>query len=364
VPRFTAYSRPLAVEQSFTDVLPSLNLRYKAAPDLQFRFALARALSRPGLEKMQAYSTLSQSYTAVSSNPPNVTAVTLTGSAQGNPYLKPVKSDQLDLTGEWYFAKNGSLTVAAFAKQLKDIVIDQTATYVVKDNSGQDQSFIVTSPVNGAKGSLRGVELAFQTYLGALHESLSGFGVQLNYTYVDSKSKRYNAVSSGNGFCSAGNGRSNLNLYVNGCDTDGRAFGGNYPLVNLSRNTWNFSLLYDDGPLSARLAYSWRQGYLYGVALNSDNTGPNQTNALDTNPASATYGRNVLPVGLPLWAGDYGQLDAGVHYKISKQLSLGLEAQNLTNEVYKQYMQQNIGMKLHNYFVAGRRYTVSMRFTY
>jgi outer membrane receptor protein involved in Fe transport len=41
--------------------------------------------------------------------------------------------------------------------------------------------------VNGARGHARGIEIAYQQYFDMLPGWLSGFGVQANYTYVDSK---------------------------------------------------------------------------------------------------------------------------------------------------------------------------------
>ncbi|MFG6468851.1 TonB-dependent receptor [Roseateles sp. BYS87W] len=360
----TPFAKSQVFNNSFTDVLPSLNLRYKAAPDLQFRFAAAKAIARPQFGQMQAYLPMTQSIELDQKVvPPNVKKVSYTGSASGNPMLTPIKSTQEDLTAEWYFAKNGSITVAAFNKSLKDIIVNQAYDYKIKDNNGQDVTFVLNGPVNGAKGHARGLEFAYQQYFDGLPEMLQGLGLQANYTFVDSKMKRYNSVYSA--YCSAGAGQDNLNLYINGCDTDGRAF-GDVPLANLSKNTFNISLLFDRGPISARLAYSWRGKYLYGVALNSDNTGPNQTNVLDTNPASATYNQHDvgIPLGLPLWADSYGQLDAGFHYKFDSGVSVGLEAQNITNKTYKQFMQQHIGMLGHNYFTSGRRYTVTMQYSF
>ncbi|HEY4080353.1 MAG TPA: TonB-dependent receptor [Burkholderiaceae bacterium] len=363
-PPMTPFSKKETFEHSFTDVLPSLNLRYKAAPDLQFRLALSKAMARPDFSQMQAVLPMTEAITVdPSTTPATITKVSFTGTAAGNPMLKPVKSDQEDLTAEWYFSKTGSLTFATFNKNLKDIIVNQAYTQTLKDNNGQPVDFTLNGPVNGAKGYARGFELAYQQYFDHLPDWLQGLGLQANYTYVDSKVKRYNAVYSP--YCTAGAGQDNVNLYVNGCDTDGRSF-GDMPLDNMSRNTFNIALLYDRGPVSARLAYNWRGRYLYGVALNSDNTGPNQTNALDTNPSSPTYGRHDanIPLGLPLWAGSYGQLDAGLHYKITGDWSVGLEAQNLTNQVYKQYMQQHIGMMGHDYFTSGRRYTVNMQYNF
>ena len=354
--------------QSFTDFLPSLNLRFKAAPDLQFRFAVSRALSRPQLGQMQAYLpmklTLDIDQPAQGSTDPAVVkAVKLTGNAAGNPTLKPIRSTQEDLTAEWYFAKSSSFTVAVFNKDLKDIILNQTFKRTIMDSDGKPVSFVMNGPVNGAKGYARGMELAYQQYFDFVPSWLQGLGLQANYTYVDSKVKRYNSVFSA--YCTPGAGQDNLNLFINGCDTDGRTF-GDMPLDNLSRNTYNIALLFDRGPISARIAYNWRGRYLYGVALNSDNTGPNQTNALDTNPASATYNRHdiSLPLGLPLWADAYGQLDVGLHYKVTDNFSLGLDASNLTNQTYKQIMQQHIGMIGHNYFTSGRSYKLSAQYTF
>ncbi|HEU6455069.1 MAG TPA: TonB-dependent receptor [Roseateles sp.] len=359
-PQLTSFAKPTSFNQSFTDYLPSLNLRFKAGNDLQFRFAASRAMARPQFSQMQGYLTMSETV-EVDQGTGAIKKVNLTGTANGNPELKPIRSDQEDVTAEWYFAKNGSVTMAVFNKNLKDIIVNQAFNRTVTDANGKPVNFVLNGPVNGAKGYARGMELAYQQYFDGLPSWLQGLGLQANYTFVDSKVKRYNAVFTG--YCSPGAGQDNLNLYINGCDTDGRSF-GDMPLDNLSRNTYNIALLYDRGPLSARIAYNWRGKYLYGVALNSDNTGPNQTNALDTNPASATYGQHNLPVGLPLWADGYGQLDVGLHYKFGENFSIGAEASNVLNKTYKQIMQQHIGMIGHNYFTSGRVYKVSAQYSF
>jgi TonB-dependent receptor len=366
VPQFTSFAAPVTFDNSYTDVLPSLNLKMKASNGLQFRFAAAKGISRPDPNQLQGYLDIKQEVKTEdldndSSTPPVVTAVNYVGSAGGNPLLKPVKSTQEDLTAEWYFAKTGSLTAAVFNKSLKDIIVNQTSTYSINADDGSPYNFVITSPVNGAKGYARGFELAYQQYYDNLPDWLQGLGIQANYTYVDSKMTRYNKVNAE--FCSAGAGADNLNLFVNGCDTDGRAF-GDTPLPNLSRNTFNLAVLFDRGPISARVAYSWREKYLQGVSLNSDNTGPNQQNGLDTNPASSGYGTHTLPLGLPLWGDSYGQLDAGMQYKFDDNLTFSIEGRNLTNSMYKQLMQQHIGMLGHNYFTSGRSYTVAMRYSF
>lgn len=357
VPQIPAYNKATSFENTYTNVLPSLNLRMKAGRDLQFRFALAKALSRPDFTNLQAYTTLTQTVTRDANQ--NVTAVSQTGEALGNPMLKPIRSTQADATAEWYFSKTGSLTFAVFDKELKDVVIRQSTTFQVPDANGNLQNFVVTSPVNGAKGHARGFELGWQTYFDSLPGWMSGFGVQANYTFVDSKTKLYHPVTSG--YCSGtGNTPDNFSLILNGCDTDGRSF-GDLPLQNLSRNAYTLTLMYDQGPLSARLAYTWRSKYLQAVNVN----GTQGTDGTNTDPSSAGFGQRNVAWGLPVWADAYGQLDAGIYYKLlDDKLTLGLEAQNLGDAKQRQIMQQHIGDMTRGLFYTGPRYSMTARYTF
>jgi len=354
IPSITAFAVSQDFKNTYNDFLPSLNLRAKASDDLQFRVALARAMTRPDFSQLQAYSTLTTTPTYASSGSSDVVSVSNTGTASGNPNLRPIKSNQADVTAEWYFAKSSSLTFAAFDKQLKDIIINQTYLTPVLDTSGNTVNFVTTAPVNGAKGYARGFELAYQQYFDKLPGFLSGFGVQANYTFVNSHTSLYNPVTAAT--CGAsGLGADNLNLNLNGCDTNGQPF-GNLPLQGVSRNTYNFALLYDQGPISARVAYNWRSKYLQGVNVN----GTNGTNG--TNPDDPT--NHSLAWALPLWAAAYGELDASIFYKIDDHFTVGLEGTNLTDSTYKQLMQQHIGMMGRAWFTSGPSYTAQLRYTF
>lgn len=370
IPTFNPYRRAIEVKNSYTDVLPSLNLRWKFNPKMQLRFAFAKAVSRPDLGALPPTLILD-------AGPANVRTIvdrTVTpevrtnyvddlrnrGSALGNPLLKPVKSDQFDLSAEWYIDKTSSITMAAFNKQLKDVIVNQVGIVNETDKTGKVYEFAYSTQVNGAKGWARGVELAGQHYFEGLPDLLQGLGVQANVTYVDSRQKRYNAIDSA--WCSDASDGRNLNLFANGCDTNGQSYSA-HPLPNLSRKAANFALLYDHGPISARIAYAWRGKFMNGVAF-PDNTGPNQTNGLNANPASPQYGRNNMPLGLPIWTEAFGQVDLGVQYKVNQNLLLTFEGQNVTDAVYKQLMQQHIGFTGRSWFASGPRYTVSARLNF
>jgi iron complex outermembrane recepter protein len=349
---FAGFSAPIDEETTYTDVLPSLNLRFKFTDKLQARLAIAQALSRPDFSQLQAFTTLG-------SGIDNTSGVqNFTGSGNGNPNLKPTKSNQVDATLEWYFAPTSSLTGAVFYKDLSDVIVNQLYTVPVTDTSGGTQTFTVTGPVNGADGTIKGFELAYQQYFDFLPAALKGFGVQTNYTYIDSKRELHDPVTMP--YCDSSNSvTANLNLNFNGCDTDGRTF-GDLPLQGLSKHAFNFSLLYDRGPVSGRLAYSWREAYLMGVNVNGTNGG----NGLNTNPDSPNYGQRNISYGLPTYADDYGQLDGSVFWKITDNFTVGLEGQNLTDSIYKELQKQHIGTMGRAWFVTGRRYTAQFRVTF
>jgi TonB-dependent receptor len=363
VPVIAPYAARQDYENSYDNWLPSLNLRMKASEQLQFRFAIGKGMARPDWDRLQAYTTLGQDVKTEnvgsgSTASAIVTSVGHTGESVGNPMLRPTTSRNIDLTAEWYFAQAGSLTVALFDKRLKDIIVTQNSTYQLNDVNGRAIDFTVATPVNGARGTARGLELAYQQYFDKLPGWMSGFGVQLNYTHVKSKRDLYNPVFSE--YCSSSSGgAANLNLNLNGCDTDGRVF-GDLPLQYLSRNSYNFAALYDKGPWSARLAWSWRSKSLLG----NNNNGTNGSNGVDSNPDSPTFGQNVIAWGLPVWADDYGQLDGGVSYKFNENFRLDFQAQNLTDAKYKQVTTQHIGEKGRAWFVTGPRYSVRLGMTF
>ncbi|MRV72648.1 TonB-dependent receptor [Duganella sp. FT92W] len=362
VPLIAAQSDKQSFDNSYTNYLPSLNLRMKAGSELQFRAAFAKGMTRPEFYQMQAYTTLSQN---VHTHQDTVTKTTVldsvdySGNARGNPMLRPTQSSNIDLSAEWYFGRTSSLTMAVFNKRLKDIIIGRTTAYTLNDNAGQPHDFLITAPVNGAKGRATGVEIGYQQYFDRLPGWLSGFGVSGNYTYIDSRLNLGKPV--GGVWCTPKDtNEANMARDLAGCDTDGHLLGG-VPMTGLSKNAMNFALLYDQGPWSARVAYGWRSKYLQ--AVNGWGTAGN--NGVDLNPASPNKGgAYTVNYALPTWGGAYGQVDMGMHYKVDENFTVAFEAQNLNNALYKQYMQQQIGLKERGSFYTGRRYTLQARYSF
>jgi TonB-dependent receptor len=366
--------KPFAEAQSYNNSyhnwLPSLNLRLKYSDQLQFRFAVAKAMARPDFNQLQVQTTLNSApnQTTIRDASGKTTQVifngtTLTGTSDGNPMLKPTTSTNVDLTAEWYFAKAGSLTFSAFNKDIKDIIITQDYAYKATDVNGKPQTFVVTGPVNGAKGFARGFEIAHQQYYDFVPDWLKGIGTQASWTYVSSERTLNKPVFEA--WCSGNDASSNYNLSINGCDTDGRAF-GKTPLQGLSRHTINFAVMYEQHGLSMRLAYNWRSRYLLGV----NQWGSRGNNGLNTNPA-APAGKYLIPTtnndqayGLPLYQAPYGQLDGSIFYDFTDKFRVGLEATNLTNAYTRQIMEQHAGSFTRQVFMSGPRYTLLAQYSF
>jgi iron complex outermembrane receptor protein len=348
---FGGFAQPETAKDSYTNVLPSLNVRFHLTDNLQARLAVAKAISRPDFSQLQAFTSFSSSIS-------NTGVQSFTGTANGNPNLKPTKSDQIDATLEWYFAPSGSLTGAVFYKKLSDVIINQVFDVILNDSTGTAHTFTTTHPVNGANGDVKGFEVAYQQYFDFLPDLVKGFGMQANYTYVDSH-QNLKAPAAGS-YCDSASAASNsLNVAYNGCDTNGQSF-GNLPLQNLSKNAFNLAMLYDRGPVSARLAYGWRSKYLMGVNVNPTKG----TNGLNTDPNSRDLGMQTVAWGLPLFGADYGELDGSFFYKINSHITLGFTAQNLTDSIYKELQQQHVGTTTFAWYDSGRSYSAQFRVTY
>jgi TonB-dependent receptor len=270
-------------EGDYSDVLPSLNLRLKLTPDLQWRFAFSKALARPTFDQLRANVSLGgdvEIVNDISTDPPTPISqriTSFTGSG-GNPWLKPMRSTQFDTALEWYFADQGSLTGTVFYKDIKDYFISGTESQSI---FGQD--WLVQTTINGDKGIVQGFEVAYSQFFDFLPGAFKGLGFQGNYTYVDSKG-------------------------VPG-PTAGNTTAPDLPLEGLSPKSYNAMLIYQRGPVEARLAYNWRERWLL-TTTDGDGKGT-------------------------VWNDDFGKLDASVFFRISDNIQVGVEANNISNTTQK-----------------------------
>lgn len=275
--------------RDYTNVLPSLTLRFDLTPKLVARFAAARVLTRPDFSQLSPRRTVS--------------GFNLTGSA-GNPDLRPYLATQLDASFEWYFARSGALTVGLFYKDMESFVAD-----VVRETAlpgGGDRIFSISRPENGEGAKIKGAEIGFQQSFTFLPRPLDGLGLIANYTFVDSTANFVNQVS-----------------------------GLTYPLEGLARHTVNLTGYYEKGPLSLRATYNYRDKFLFQAVASENNT---------------------------LWTAGYGQLDASIGVEVTPNISLQIDALNLTNAAARRYY--DIEERTNLYSLTGRRFLAGVRATF
>lgn len=144
-------------KQVYTDVLPSLNLRYMLRDRTNLRASYFRSLNRPGFFEIVPYRIVEEEY-----------------QERGNPDLKRAIADNIDLRYEFFPRPLEQFMVGAFYKYIKDPI-----EYTLQRDAirGQDTYY---SPGNFGNASNYGLEMDFIKYLNV-------WGIKANYTYTHSR---------------------------------------------------------------------------------------------------------------------------------------------------------------------------------
>lgn len=190
----------------YTDFLPSFNLNFKLTEDSQLRFAAARVMARPEINRLAADFSGSIDDNP-NRTPENPEVKVYNASQTNNPRLKPFMADQYDLSWEHYYADGtGGFSVAVFYKNIKNFVdtitienFDFAAAGIPTPETYIDPQSLVEYEVgngnftyafnNDEGGSIHGFELATTTVFDFLPDFWSGLGVNASYAYTDSAVK-------------------------------------------------------------------------------------------------------------------------------------------------------------------------------
>lgn len=167
---------PTSDGTSYTKVLPSLNLAFglDEKSSKLLRIGLSRAMSRAPLDVMNNAHVVS-----VPTNPAE--AITVSG---GNPKLKPMMADNLDITFQSFFSPGSLVSVGAFYKKLDDYI---GVSSVAGTFNGRAAYY--TQQVNRSGGHVSGLELQYQQAFTFLPAPFNGLGLAANYTYTKSNIK-------------------------------------------------------------------------------------------------------------------------------------------------------------------------------
>jgi iron complex outermembrane receptor protein len=262
--------------------LPAANFNYWVVPEkVQLRAAVAETMARPDLDQLAPTS---------SNNAENGQPQLFYGGTAG---LKPIKATQVDFSAEWYYAPHAALTAALFGKKIRDDIYTGTLTNVnlgtiqcVGGPPGSPKAtcnpfpWTITEPINGAKSTFYGIELAWQQIMD------NGLGAHLQYTRTENKSY----------------------------DQNGNSIGA---INAVPPTTLSAGLLYEKGPISADVNWDYAASYQYACSQCTE-----------------------VP-GWPAISSPFQWLTATFHYKFTKEFQVYVEGKNLTDSVARTYLNGN-----------------------
>lgn len=196
----------------YTDVIPSIHMKYELSDRTQLRGSFSTGLSRPNYGELVPVENINETA-------PNEIS-------RGNPDLEATRTENFDAAWEYYTDDLGFYSAGVFLKRITDPVVTRTS---VIDINGEE--FIITQPENGGSAEVYGLELAATQKFSAFTDApfLRDLGIDANYTYARSSA-----------------------TFGTGQD--------DFPLPRSPKHTYNLSLTYDnpDVGLTAVIAASYR----------------------------------------------------------------------------------------------------------
>lgn len=340
----------LAFTSSYDNFLPNIDFDINVTDDVKLRASYSETIARTSYGNLSAATVNIGGYTKQAS--------------RGNPLLTPMESRNLDLSVEWYYDDASYVSATLFQKDVSDFigtVVSKEPVYGLRDmrmgarfnqaladiralqaagernrdgnvwnpdseahqhdmmliNEGLDptvestsvvanstdpiQIWDVSVPKNFRDDTITGIELSGQYWFGD-----SGFGVQGNYTAVDSD-----------------------------LEVDNTSTAEQFAMLGVS-DTANLSFFYDRDGLQARIAYNWRDSYLASLAQGGGNA--------------------------PGYVEEYSQIDLSISYDFTENLTVSAEGLNVTGEDSRLYGRSD--RQMFSLEDLGARYQVGVRYTF
>jgi TonB-dependent receptor len=327
---------------SYNDFLPSLNVTWDFSDETVVRFAAAKVMRRADFGELSPAFDFDNS---------------IVNATRGNVALEPYRATQYDISVEHYFGEGNLISAAIFYKDVGSFLTSEvycaydaealttqnTAEFdnicIRPDATSETTSLVFEDDIdafnalndagrtgintelntNGEDGKVQGFELGYQQNFSFLDGAWSGLGVLANYTYADSEQPNGN------------------------------------PLEDISKNTFNAQVYWEYDDFAVRLAYTFRDKYLYSVnekrvvtigELVLDNSTSDSTDPL----YDATTGNN--------YRDDTSQLDFSASWNINENFTVVGNVNNLTAEPIS--YSTELGGKW-KFSESDRRFTVGIR---
>jgi TonB-dependent receptor len=250
---------PLRVSSSYTNWLPGVHARYRLGQQAQLRASFNQSLARPNYGDSAGTSSVD---------------IATNLETRGNPYLKPYRADNFDLSFEFYPKALGVWSAGVFAKEIKNFIFRQTLA------RGGQGGLDLNTPLNGEKASIKGLELTWQQNLTMLPSPFDGLGIYSNFTITDSHAN-YGAARPGE----------------------------RLPFSRQSKSMGNLAVSYEKYNFFIRASLNYRSPFI-------------EDGGIGANLATDT------------WVDDHLQIDISTNYRLTRQLTLYAEFLNVNQEPY------------------------------
>ncbi|WP_016957752.1 TonB-dependent receptor [Catenovulum agarivorans] len=301
-PQYTTYTN------SYSNVLPSLNLSLELADDLMLRGAVFKGISRPDMWYMGAGRVINDDaadevYTTVEE------ALVDNVSAQGNPHIEAIESNNYDINLSWFHEQDTMVSAAIYYKTFNAKFGNKVEQEMLTVDGQQYSASVSGIPeVQQEESSIKGIELT------AMHKFDFGFGFSTTYNYADSDFETPESATE--------------------ISEDVRASIEPANLAGLSKHNFTNQFYWENDDISIRLSYKYRSEYLkpFGNDLS-------QTNRI---------------------VDDTQSFDLSASYDLSKNIKLKFQALNLTNEPY---VEQRVVSEAYNRIeYSGVKYFVGVQY--
>ena len=279
--------------------LPSMLATYDLGDGMRLRAGVSKTIGRPDYSQYAARTTYGIG-----------TDGTLTINT-GNPGLKPREAWNYDLSYEWYLGNAGAISLAAFAKDIRNEIFTSTQQGSPTDFGGVTyKTVFVSMPRNAARARVKGLEASYTLDRIA---AIPGLGVNANLTLLDGS---FDQPVSAAGVAT-------------GLPSTRRSSG----LIQQPTYIANMTMFYVTGPVELRASYN-----RIGRALQSAD-GDTPTRDLYQEPRR--------------------QLDLQARYTVREGLDLVGQVQNLTKEPF--VVRQGLRRDYVNYFFpVGRTFWLGL----
>ena len=243
-------------KHNYTNVLPSVLLKYKVNDDFNIRASFTETLSRPKYSALIA----NKSFNLADQE-----------ATIGDPNTEPTTSFNYDLSTEYYFKSVGLVSLGLFYKDIHDVNVETLGYYTGEELGlrGNTDEFEVTQNMNAYDARIFGVEVGYQRDFSFITPALKCLGFYGNYTYTHSTTRNYN-------------------------ERLGIEDGDDVKMAGSPEHTANASLYFEKAGVNVRLSYNFASEF-----IDQMNTGAraldryyDKVNYLDLN-ASYTWGKNT-----------------------------------------------------------------------